>query len=88
MSTSTVISSLAKVVKDAAEVIGSFTGTAGEASVTKKIIDAVEVVAAAVPIFDSFSRGNEVTADDVRESFAAMDESKEAFDAEIARQGG
>lgn len=88
MSTATVISSLANVVKEAAKVIGSFTGSAGEASVTKKITDAVEVVAAAAPLFTSFARGQEVTAEDVRESFAAMDESRDAFDAEIARQGG
>jgi hypothetical protein len=80
------ITGLMPLVKQAAETIGQFTGTAEEASRSNVIQDAAEVIGAIAPLVDTFSRGVEVTPEDVREALVGMDTALEAFDAEIARQ--
>lgn len=88
MSVASTIAGLMPLVKSAADVIASFTGTAEQASKSSVITDAAEVIAAVSPLVDSFSRGMEVTPEDVRAALAGMDDALDAFDAEIARQGG
>lgn len=88
MSSSQILAGLSKLVAEANSVIGAFTGSAAEASVSKKIAGAVEVIAAASSIYDSFSRGIEVTEEDVQAAFVSMDNARDFLDAEIARQQG
>lgn len=86
MSAITTITSLMPLVKQAADVIAAFRGDAQQASSDTKIADAVEVLTAGAQLAESFSRGIEITPDDVRVALANMDEKIAAFDAEIARQ--
>lgn len=80
------ISTLMPLVKQAADTIAQFTGTAEEASKSSVITDAAEVLAAVVPLVDAFTRGQEVTPEDVRRQLDGMDDALSALDAEIARQ--
>lgn len=88
MSAMTVITGLMPLIKNAADVIQTFTGTAEEARSNSVITDALEIIGATAPLVDSFARGMEVTEEDVRAALAGMDQALDAFDAEIARQGG
>lgn len=88
MTTTNPIASLMPMLKQAADTIAAFEGDALKASTSDAIFDAAEVVAAVAQMVDSFSRGAEVTPDDVRAALAGMDDALAAFDAEIAKQGG
>lgn len=88
MSTITTIAGLMPLVQQAAGVIAAFQGDAKAAATTQKIADAVEVLNAGAQLAESFSRGIEVTPEDVRAALAGMDDALASFDAEIARQGG
>lgn len=86
MSAASTITGLMPLLKSAADTIAAFTGTADEARGNNVIQDAAEVISVIAPLVDSFSRGNEVTPEEVRASLAGMDQALDAFDAEIARQ--
>lgn len=74
------------LLKQAADTILSFSGGSQQILGSNVIQEAVEVISAASPLVESFGRGNEVTADDVRMSFAGLHQTLSNFDAEIAKQ--
>lgn len=88
MSTASTIAGLMPLVKTAAQVIQEFTGTDEDASKSSAIAQAAEIIAAVSPLVDSFSRGMAVTPQDVHDALVDMDEARDEFDAEIAKQGG
>lgn len=89
MSAITTIISIMPLIQQAAGVITSFVGDDDDkARADKTIQDALEIIGAVAPLVDAFSRGQDVTPDDVRASLAGMDSALGAFDAEIAKQGG
>lgn len=87
MSVSAIIG-LMPLVKQAADAIAAFTGSAEEARGSNVIQDAAEVISVIAPLVDSFSRGTEVTPEEVRATLDGMDKALADFDLEIARQGG
>lgn len=82
------VKSAMPLIKRAADTIAQFTGTSEEARGNSVITDALEIIGTLAPIIDSFSRGSEVTLDQVRNSLAGMHEALSDLDEEIARQGG
>jgi hypothetical protein len=88
MSAISVITSLMPLVQSAASVIQSFQGDAKAASTNSAIADAAEVLSVVAPLVESFSRGIEVSPEEVREALVGMDQALDAFDAEIQKQGG
>lgn len=89
MSAITVITSVMPLIKQAADTIAAFDGTDDQqARGDSTLQQALEVIGALAPLVDSFSRGMDVTPDDVRGALATMDDAQAAFDAEIAKQGG
>lgn len=88
MSAATTLAGLMPLVKSAADVIAAFKGDAKAASTDDKIADAVEILTAGAELAESFSRGEEITPDDVRAALVGMDDELAKFDAEIAQQGG
>lgn len=84
-----VIQGFMPLFQEAAEAIKAFTGTDDdEARGDSKIQQALEIIGALAPLADSFSRGMDVTPEDVRSELATMDDKVALFDAEIAKQGG
>jgi hypothetical protein len=88
MSTTQTLAGLMALVKAAADTVAAFQGDASAASTDNKIADAVEVLTAGAQLAESFSRGNEITEEDVRDALVGMDEALADFDAEIQKQGG
>lgn len=88
MSALSTIASLMPLVQSAVDVLAAFQGTAKAASASKAVTDAAEVISAAAPLIESFTSGQEVTEQDVRDALAGMDQALASFDAEIARQSG
>lgn len=86
MSAASTIAGLMPLLKQAADTIAQFTGSAQQASKSNVIQDAVEVISAVAPLVESFGHGIEVTPDEVRASLMGMDKALADFDAEIARQ--
>ena len=86
MSASTTLAGLMPLVQSAAGVIAAFRGDAAAASTDAKIADAVEILQAGADLATAFSRGEEVTPENVRNALAGMDDAIADFDAEIAKQ--
>lgn len=80
------ITGLSGLLKSAADVLAAFSGSADDALGDSTIQQAAEIISAAAPLVDSFSRGIEVSEADVREALVGMDDSLAAFDAAIAQQ--
>lgn len=88
MSAITTIVGVMPLIKSAADTIAAFSGTDDQARESNAIQDAAEIIGAVAPLVDAFSRGVDVTPEDVREALIGMDQALASFDAEIARQGG
>lgn len=83
---SSAIAGLMALLSSAASTVAAFEGNADDALGETKIQQAAEIISAAAPLVDSFSRGIEVSEADVREALVGMDDSLAAFDAAIAQQ--
>lgn len=80
------LTAIVPLIQSALDVIAAFQGDAQAASKDRKFSDAVEVINAVAPLLDSFSRGIDVTPEDVKDALVGMDDALAKFDEEIARQ--
>jgi hypothetical protein len=82
----TVIQGIMPLLKAAADAIAAFTGNDEAARADSVFTNAAEVFGALTPLIDAFTRGANVTEEDVRNALVGMDQALAGFDAEIARQ--
>lgn len=66
--------------------IASFTSNPGVQAANSAVQDAAKVVQAVAPLVEQYAAGNEVTEDDVRQSFARTGASFDELDALIAEK--
>jgi hypothetical protein len=88
MSAIQVIQGFMPLIQNAADLVATFTGTDDEARGDSTIQQALEVIGTLAPLVDSFSRGANITPEQVRSALAGMGPALADFDAEIAKQGG
>ena len=76
---------LMPILNGALNVLGTFTGSPAQAKASAMVQDAMSVVNAVTPLFQTIANGTEVTEAQVRAALAGKDSALAVLDAEIAR---